>query len=244
MASFLPHFEAHNHVHASHYLELHGSLTHKRTSQLESTARVVDIAARARGGVLLAVEIQTFDPHTTPPSLLCTQEWTSMVLRVPAVGCEQRALRDRGSRTANYAHLVQAQLPDVAHEYVATPEMAALYRAASGDLNPLHIDPETAKKAGFQAPILTGTCTLGVGARIVADALGGGRKVVGGRWWLRRPMFAGDKVRVEMWRVAEKDVGVDVVYRMVVIEVNGKERTVVDGAGVAFEESSPGGTKL
>jgi peroxisomal enoyl-CoA hydratase 2 len=244
MASFLPQFEAHNHVHASHYLELHGTLTHKQTSQLESTARVVDIAARAQGGVLLAVEIQTFDPSTTPPNLLCTQEWTSMVLRVPAAGCEQRALRDRGSRTANYARLVQAQQPDVMQEYIATPEIAALYRAASGDLNPLHIDPETAKKAGFQAPILTGTCTLGIGVRMVAESLGNGRKVVGGRWWLRRPVFAGDRVRVEMWRTNKAEVGVDVAYRMVVVEEGGKERTVVDGAGVEFEVRSPGSAKL
>ncbi|MGW3469494.1 MaoC/PaaZ C-terminal domain-containing protein [Saccharopolyspora sp. NPDC000995] len=54
-------------------------------------------------------------------------------------------------------------------EYSTSHELAVLYRL-TGDRHPVHIDPEVAAEYGFARPILHGLCTLGIVARMLAEA--------------------------------------------------------------------------
>src|SRR5690348_14469245 len=56
--------------------------------------------------------------------------------------------------------------PDKVVERPIREDQALLYRL-SGDRNPLHADPEFAKVAGFERPILHGLCTYGMTLKAV-----------------------------------------------------------------------------
>jgi acyl dehydratase len=51
----------------------------------------------------------------------------------------------------------------------------ALFAAASGDHNPLHLDAETARRAGFDRPVVHGMLTMAYAARLFTQAFGARR---------------------------------------------------------------------
>lgn len=86
--------------------------------------------------------------------------------------------------------------PDWTHEEATSPEQALLYRI-SGDVNPLHADPEFAAMVGFpQGPILHGLCTYGFAARAVAKHAAGGdaTKIRAFTAQFRKPVWPGDTI--------------------------------------------------
>lgn len=105
---------------------------------------------------------------------------------------------DRGSSTAA---VLPDRAPDVSVSYAVAPQQALLYRLC-GDRNPLHADPEFAKKAGFPAPILHGLCTYGIVLRELTDAfLGGDAAAVrgfGARF--AGVVFPGETLRIDGWQ--------------------------------------------
>jgi acyl dehydratase len=91
--------------------------------------------------------------------------------------------------------------PDRTVERPVRPDQALLYRL-SGDYNPLHADPEFAKVAGFDRPILHGLCTYGMTLKAVVDTLLGG-DVTRVRSYTTRfagVVYPGETLRIRMWR--------------------------------------------
>ncbi|WP_030678920.1 MaoC/PaaZ C-terminal domain-containing protein [Streptomyces sp. NRRL B-1347] len=82
-------------------------------------------------------------------------------------------------------------------------DQALLYRL-SGDWNPLHADPEFAKLAGFDRPILHGLCSYGMTLKAVVDTVLGGdvSRVRGYRTRFAGVVFPGETLRVGMWESA------------------------------------------
>ncbi|MFK0279596.1 MaoC/PaaZ C-terminal domain-containing protein [Streptomyces sp. NPDC090499] len=91
--------------------------------------------------------------------------------------------------------------PDRTVERPVREDQALLYRL-SGDYNPLHADPEFAKLAGFDGPILHGLCTYGMTLKAVVDTLLGG-DVSRVRSYTTRfagVVYPGETLRIRMWR--------------------------------------------
>ena len=65
---------------------------------------------------------------------------------------------------------------DAIEELRVTPDkyLTNRYAGASGDFNPIHIDPEFAKAVGLPGTILHGLYMMGLVARANAEAVGGG----------------------------------------------------------------------
>lgn len=98
-------------------------------------------------------------------------------------------------------HALPDRPADDVVELQTRPEQALIYRL-SGDYNPLHADPEVARAAGFERPVLHGLCTYALACRaVVATACAGDAarlRQLDVRF--SAPVYPGDAVRVELWR--------------------------------------------
>ena len=81
------------------------------------------------------------------------------------------------------------------------PNQALIYRL-SGDRNPLHSDPEIAKAAGFDAPILHGLCTYGTACRTIISNVCNYDSTLIEEFNVRfsSPVYPGEKISTEIWK--------------------------------------------
>lgn len=90
--------------------------------------------------------------------------------------------------------------PDASVEINTLPQSALIYRL-SGDFNPLHADPDVARAAGFERPILHGLCTYGVAGhallKLVCDYDPARLKRMDVRF--SAPVYPGETIRTEVW---------------------------------------------
>ncbi len=97
-------------------------------------------------------------------------------------------------------HAIPSAAPHSVCELPTPPNLALLYRL-NGDENPLHVEPELARKVGFDRPILHGAATFGIAAHAVLRQIDYRAETlhsIEGRF--ARPVFPGDTLRTEIWR--------------------------------------------
>jgi acyl dehydratase len=115
--------------------------------------------------------------------------------------------------------------PDWTFEEATSPEQALLYRI-SGDVNPLHADPEFAAMVGFpQGPILHGLATYGFVARAIVKQAAGGdaTKLRSFQAQFRKPVWPGDTLLTQGWTLEGGKVAV-------LASVKGRPDPVLTGA--------------
>jgi acyl dehydratase len=174
-------------VHGEQAIELHREIPVE--GRMLTTARVV--AVYDKGSAAVAVHEATSVDADTGELMMTTRN--SMFIRG-----EGGWGGDRGP--SGPRNVPPDRDPDAVVTYQTRADQALTYRL-SGDRNPLHSDPEFAKLAGFDRPILHGLCTYGFTGRALLHTLCGSDparfKSMEGRF--SKPVYPGDALTVKMW---------------------------------------------
>ncbi|MGH7023857.1 MAG: MaoC/PaaZ C-terminal domain-containing protein [Caulobacteraceae bacterium] len=98
-------------------------------------------------------------------------------------------------------HQVPTRAPDLSLDFQTRPDQALIYRL-NGDRNPLHADPEVARRAGFERPILHGLCTYGITCRAILAGITDfdPEPIASHQARFSAPVFPGDLITVDLWR--------------------------------------------
>lgn len=177
-------------LHASQSAIFHAPLPRK--GDVIGRARIKSLHDRgAESGAVAVVERTIADASNG--TLYCTTDQTVIMRGNGGYGGEmppkpeRRALPDR---------------PADMDVTVRLSERAALIYRLSGDINPLHVDPEVARKAGFEKPIMHGLGNYGLaGALIVKHVCGGeAARLKSLALSFSGVVYPGDEIAFKAWR--------------------------------------------
>ncbi|KNE27012.1 MULTISPECIES: MaoC/PaaZ C-terminal domain-containing protein [Achromobacter] len=91
--------------------------------------------------------------------------------------------------------------PDLRCELRVAPNAALLYRL-NADPNPLHVDPEVARQAGYPRPILHGLCSYGVAAHAIVKSCCDydASRLTSLNTRFSAPVYPGETLQCDIWR--------------------------------------------
>ncbi|MEM1413669.1 MAG: MaoC/PaaZ C-terminal domain-containing protein, partial [Myxococcota bacterium] len=171
-------------VHGSQNIKLHAPL------KPEGTLTTVGTVAGVYDLKRLAQAVFTTETKDAEGTLVFETTWTIIFLKDGGFGGE------RPPRTPRVKY--PERDPDFEVTETTSPTQALLYRL-SGDINPLHADPEIGEKAGFGEPILHGLCTYGyVGRALVNEVCEGDpARLVEFDGRFTKPVWPGDTLVIQ-----------------------------------------------
>jgi len=174
-------------LHGEQRIELFAPLPTR--AKLTTTPTVVGIYDKIKGA-LIVVEADTVDEKGT---LLFRNTFGTFARGEGGFG------GDRGP--SGPKNTPPDRKPDTVVEMKTLPQQALIYRL-SGDMNPLHADPDFAKMGGYDRPILHGLCTFGHVGRAVLRSYCGNDPAKFKALEVRFSgvVFPGETIVTEMWR--------------------------------------------
>ena len=180
-------FELGRAVHGEHQVKLHRPIPSQ--ARVINTARVADIFDKVSAAVIvLMVE---------------TRDEAGELLYV-----NRRAIFARGQGGfggepgPKSSFQLPPREPDQVLEIPTLPQQALLYARASGENSRIHMDPEFARKVGFEGPIMHGLCTFGMVCKSVIDSVldGDVARVSGCRTRFAAPVYPGETLLTRLWK--------------------------------------------
>ena len=211
-------------LHGEQKIELHGELSVPVTLRVQGRVLEVYDKGVGRGATVLTQHRMT---DAADGRLVATLTTT----------CFARAEGGCGGSVspAPVPHAVPQRLPDHSLDVPTRADLALLYRL-TGDLNPIHADPEIALRAGFQRPILHGLCSFGITCRAVLQTVAAYDcgSIASHQARFAAPVYPGETLTVDLWRDGE----------VVSFEARIKQRGVTaikNGCCVLRRRESPGG---
>lgn len=206
-------------LHGEQYTEVLRPLPTKQ--KLKHRLKIKNIFDKGKGAVVVN-EVRTFDEDG---ELLAINEISTFVRGAGGWGGERGPSSD--------VNVAPERKADFTVEERTSEDQALLYRL-SGDINPLHADPQFAKNFGFDKPILHGLCTFGFAARHVIGAVAGGdpklfRSI---RARFAEPVFPGETLITEIW----KESPTKVIFRT---KVKDRDKVVISNAAVELYTEVP-----
>jgi acyl dehydratase len=177
-------------VHGAQSLKVHQVLP--TSGEVIGRSRIRDVIDKGEGkGALIYFERVICDAQTDAP--LCSMEQT--------IFCRGDGGMGGSGNTPAPAHPIPDRAPDLEITHELLPQSALLYRL-NGDMNPLHADPEIAKKAGFDRPILQGLATYGTAGLAIISGLckGDPSGMRGLEARFTAPVYPGETLLTKIWR--------------------------------------------
>jgi acyl dehydratase len=177
-----------------------------------SHSRIADVIDRGEGkGALVFYERDVHDEASG--ALVATVRQTLL--------CRGNGGFGGPPREVPAPHKIPERAPDTVVELKTLPQMALIYRL-SGDMNPLHADPDVATKAGFPRPILHGLATYGIAGITLMQAALNDEPAKFHAFDVRftSPVYPGETIRTELW-----EDGNTISVRAISVE---RQKTVLD----------------
>lgn len=181
-------------LHGEQYLEIRNPIPTSAT--LVSTGHISAIYDKGKGALVI-LDVLTKD-NATGKDIVFNQ--ISLFIRGIGGFGGPRGPADSAATPPN-------RNPDAIHKEKTLPQQALLYRL-SGDLNPLHADPDMAAIGGFDRPILHGLCTFGFAGRAVLHSFCGSdpSRIKAVRVRFSKSVYPGETVVTEMWQVSPSKI--------------------------------------
>jgi acyl dehydratase len=177
-------------LHGEHKVIIHQPLPPSAT--VHTTLTIDSIYDKGDKGAVINLTLETLDDTGSP------------LFDNKAVLVDRSAGNFGGERGPKTEPVVppDGQAPDFCVEQTIPISQAALYRL-NGDKNPLHIDPDFARKAGFDRPILHGLCAFGYAGRAILHNACGSDPARLKSFSVRftNVVYPGDRLTTRGWKV-------------------------------------------